>query len=59
MNPIFPLGDHETGPEDIILGALVLKEPLTMGMAIGFPLVIIGSILGTTRAAQSSPDINP
>jgi drug/metabolite transporter (DMT)-like permease len=33
----------------IVLGALVLYEPLTIGMAIGFPLVIVGSILGTTR----------
>ncbi len=35
----------------IVLGALVLHEPLTLGMAIGFPLVIIGSVLGTSRAA--------
>jgi len=33
----------------IVLGALVLHEPLTVGMAIGFPLVIIGSFLGTMR----------
>lgn len=33
----------------IVLGALVLDEPLTVGMAIGFPLVIIGSFLGTLR----------
>jgi drug/metabolite transporter (DMT)-like permease len=33
----------------IALGALVLNEPITLGMAIGFPLVIIGSILGTVR----------
>ncbi len=33
----------------IVLGALVLAEPLTLGMAIGFPLVIAGSILGTSR----------
>lgn len=33
----------------IALGALVLDEPLTLGMAIGFPLVIAGSILGTAR----------
>jgi drug/metabolite transporter (DMT)-like permease len=33
----------------ILLGALVLKEPLTIGMAVGFPLVIIGSFLGTSR----------
>ncbi len=34
----------------IVLGAMVLDEPLTLGMAIGFPLVIAGSILGTMRA---------
>jgi drug/metabolite transporter (DMT)-like permease len=34
----------------IVLGALVLNEPLTTGMMIGFPLVIVGSFLGTTRA---------
>jgi hypothetical protein len=27
----------------------VLHEPFTIGMAIGFPLVIAGSILGTAR----------
>ena len=41
----------------ILLGALVLAEPLTLGMAIGFPLVIAGSILGTSRArAREEPD---
>ena len=33
----------------IVLGALVLAEPLTLGMAIGFPLVIAASMLGTSR----------
>jgi drug/metabolite transporter (DMT)-like permease len=33
----------------IALGALVLNEPITVGMGIGFPLVIVGSILGTAR----------
>ncbi len=40
----------------IALGALVLQEPLTIGMAIGFPLVIAGSILGTMRR-QSTPPV--
>ena len=35
----------------IALGAIVLDEPLTLGMAIGFPMVIAGSILGTARRA--------
>ncbi|WP_412543403.1 DMT family transporter [Longispora sp. K20-0274] len=34
----------------ILLGVIVLSEPLTIGMAIGFPLVIVGSILGTARS---------
>jgi drug/metabolite transporter (DMT)-like permease len=33
----------------IALGVAVLHEPFTIGMAIGFPLVIAGSILGTAR----------
>jgi len=36
----------------------VLHEPLTIGMAIGFPLVIAGSILGTMRVRRS-PGIAP
>ncbi len=43
----------------IALGALVLNEPLTLGMAIGFPLVIIGSILGTARGARIEHAIGP
>jgi len=38
----------------MLLGAVVLSEPLTIGMAIGFPLVLIGSYLGTTRAAPAT-----
>jgi drug/metabolite transporter (DMT)-like permease len=38
----------------IVLGALVLNEPLTTGMMIGFPLVILGSYLGTTRSARAA-----
>ena len=33
----------------IVLGVIFLAEPLTLGMAIGFPMVIVGSILGTAR----------
>ncbi len=38
----------------IVLGALVLSEPLTLGMAIGFPLVILGSYLGTMRGSAAA-----
>jgi drug/metabolite transporter (DMT)-like permease len=44
----------------IVLGALVLSEPLTLGMALGFPLVIAGSVLGTSRTrkpAQAELDV--
>ena len=40
----------------ILLGALVLDEPVTVGLVIGFPLVIIGSILGTWRSAVPPPE---
>jgi drug/metabolite transporter (DMT)-like permease len=40
----------------IILGAAVLQEPLTIGLAIGFPLVIIGSILGTWKSKVRPPE---
>jgi drug/metabolite transporter (DMT)-like permease len=46
----------------IVLGALVLSEPLTAGMMIGFPLVILGSYLGTTKsrvAPAVAPATNP
>jgi drug/metabolite transporter (DMT)-like permease len=33
----------------ILLGALALSEPLTLGMAIGFPLVLLGTVMGTGR----------
>jgi len=38
----------------MLLGAIVLSEPLTLGMAVGFPLVLIGSYLGTTRTAPAA-----
>ena len=39
----------------ILLWAIVLDEPLTIGLAIGFPLVIIGSVLGTWRSPAAAP----
>ena len=42
----------------IVLGAVVLSEPLTLGMVIGFPLVIVGSVLGTSRVrADARPEL--
>lgn len=36
----------------ITLGVVLLNEPFTLGMAIGFPLVILGSILATARVRR-------
>ncbi|MBF6327022.1 DMT family transporter [Nocardia transvalensis] len=33
----------------LLIGVALLDEPLTAGMAIGFPLVILGSVLATAR----------
>ena len=38
----------------IVLGVLLLDEPFTLGMALGFPLVIVGSLLGTARAREGA-----
>ena len=43
----------------IVLGVVVLNEPFTVGMAIGFPLVIIGSILATAKARSPKPQAEP
>lgn len=40
----------------IVLGALVLGEPLTLGLAIGFPLVVVGSVLGTAKSRAPTPE---
>jgi drug/metabolite transporter (DMT)-like permease len=39
----------------IVLGILVLGEPMTVGVAVGFPLVIIGAVLATARARTPKP----
>jgi hypothetical protein len=40
----------------ILLGVVVLDEKFTLGMAIGFPLVILGSILATARVRRRRGD---
>ena len=37
----------------LVLGVLLLDEPLTLGIAIGFPLVLLGSVLATSRPRRS------
>ena len=36
------------------LGVAILHEPFTLGMAVGFPLVIAGSVLATWRSAAAT-----
>lgn len=38
----------------VLLGVLVLGEHFTLGIALGFPLVLAGSVLATASAAESS-----
>lgn len=43
----------------LALGALILDEKLTLGMALGFPLVLVGSYLGTMRKRPAPPAVAP
>ena len=36
----------------LILGMLLLDEPVTNGIAVGFPLVLLGSVLATRKSAS-------
>jgi len=38
----------------VVLGILILGEPFTLGIAIGFPLVLLGSYLATRRAPAAA-----
>ncbi len=38
----------------VLLGVAVLDEPFTAGIALGMPLVLVGSILATARPRQSA-----
>jgi drug/metabolite transporter (DMT)-like permease len=40
----------------VLLGVLTLGEPLTAGLIVGFPLVLLGSYLATRRSASAAPD---
>jgi drug/metabolite transporter (DMT)-like permease len=39
----------------VALGVLVLGEPLSLGIVIGFPLILAGSILATGRSRTPTP----
>ena len=36
----------------IILGVVLLSEPLTLGIMVGFPVVLVGSVMATRKNAQ-------
>ncbi len=40
----------------MLLGVLALGEPVTAGLLVGFPLVLLGSYLATRRSAPVSPE---
>ncbi|MGZ4626657.1 MAG: DMT family transporter [Kineosporiaceae bacterium] len=39
----------------VVLGVLVLGEPVTAGLVVGFPLVLVGSYLATRRSTPGEP----
>jgi drug/metabolite transporter (DMT)-like permease len=45
----------------VALGVVLLGEPLTLGIAVGFPLILAGSVLATgrSRAAPADPPVLP
>ncbi len=40
----------------VVLGVAFLREPLTVGILLGFPLVLVGSIFATSGAPASADD---
>jgi drug/metabolite transporter (DMT)-like permease len=42
----------------IALGVAVLGEPLTLGMVLGFPMIVLGSILATSRTSVAEDRAN-
>jgi drug/metabolite transporter (DMT)-like permease len=38
----------------VLLGVVLLGEPFTVGIAVGMPLILLGSVLGTATSAKSS-----
>jgi hypothetical protein len=39
----------------VLLGVLLLDEKFTVGIAVGFPLILVGSVLAARRAEPVSP----
>ena len=40
----------------VLLGVVVLGEPFTVGIAVGFPLILVGSALATRGSTQTEAD---
>lgn len=43
----------------VALGVVVLDEPLTVGIGVGFALILAGSVLATLRSAHAAPTDPP
>ncbi|HEY4947966.1 MAG TPA: EamA family transporter [Acidimicrobiales bacterium] len=41
----------------ILLGVLILGEPLTVGIVVGFPLILYGSWMATTKSAPATDEL--
>jgi drug/metabolite transporter (DMT)-like permease len=38
----------------VLLGVVILSEPLTLGIAVGMPLILVGSVLGTAPSLRQA-----
>jgi drug/metabolite transporter (DMT)-like permease len=43
----------------VLLGVALLSEPFTLGIAVGMPLILAGSLLGTARSLRPTEDAGP
>ncbi len=43
----------------VLLGVALLSEPLTLGIAVGMPLILLGSVLGTMPSLRRAQDAPP
>jgi drug/metabolite transporter (DMT)-like permease len=58
--PVRPMAFTYVNPAvAAILGVALLGEPFTAGMAIGFALVLVGSVLATSRKRAPAPEAAP
>ena len=43
----------------VLLGVALLSEPFTLGIAVGMPLILLGSVLGTMPSLRRAQDPPP